>query len=55
MSYALDGVKVLDFGIFLAGPWCDKVLADLGADVIKVEELNGDPWRSQGTNASFPR
>ena len=54
MSYALEGIKILDFGIFLAGPWADKVLADLGADVLKVEEFNGDPWRDKGTNAMFP-
>lgn len=46
--YALEGVKVIDFGIFIAGPWASKVMADLGADVIKVEQLEGEPGRALG-------
>jgi crotonobetainyl-CoA:carnitine CoA-transferase CaiB-like acyl-CoA transferase len=42
----LDGVKVVDFGAFVAGPLSSTVLADLGADVIKIEPLTGDPNRS---------
>jgi len=41
----LAGVKVLDFGNFLAGPLGPMLLADLGADVVKVEALTGDPMR----------
>lgn len=36
---ALDGLKVLDFSRFLSGPYCTKVLADMGADVVKVERV----------------
>jgi crotonobetainyl-CoA:carnitine CoA-transferase CaiB-like acyl-CoA transferase len=49
----LDGVTVLDFGFFLAGPFSPRVLADLGARVIKVEEVNGDPLR-RGTANFLP-
>jgi crotonobetainyl-CoA:carnitine CoA-transferase CaiB-like acyl-CoA transferase len=43
--YPLEGVKVVDFGAFLAGPMGPMLLADLGAEVIKVEPRNGDPLR----------
>ncbi len=43
--HALEGVTVIDFGQYLAGPFGPMVLGDLGADVIKVEPVTGDGMR----------
>jgi crotonobetainyl-CoA:carnitine CoA-transferase CaiB-like acyl-CoA transferase len=46
MNDVLAGVRVLDFGRYIAGPYCAALLADLGADVIRVERRGGgeDRW-----------
>jgi crotonobetainyl-CoA:carnitine CoA-transferase CaiB-like acyl-CoA transferase len=52
MTYALEGIEVLDFGANLAGPFAPQMMGDLGADVIKVEE----PWsdaHTMGRGSSF--
>src|SRR5438067_13467722 len=41
----LAGIKLVDFSMFVPGPFCSAILADLGAEVIKVEPPRGDPGR----------
>lgn len=53
----LDGIRVIDFGRYIAGPFCATLLADLGADVIRVEKTTGSedryttPVTDDGTGA----
>ena len=49
----MEGIKVVELSTMLAGPMTARILAEWGADVIKVESMNGDAWRKQaGTTLS---
>ncbi|MBL9052878.1 MAG: CoA transferase, partial [Tabrizicola sp.] len=48
MTAPLEGVRVIELARILAGPWAGQTLADLGADVIKVEAPEGDDTRRWG-------
>ena len=51
--HPLEGITVLDFGFYLAGPVTARLSADLGARVIKVEEIGGDPRRGIASTFLF--
>ncbi len=59
MQKILEGIRVLDFGRYIAGPFCATLLADMGADVIRIEKVDGSedrflsPVTEQGDGALF--
>jgi crotonobetainyl-CoA:carnitine CoA-transferase CaiB-like acyl-CoA transferase len=59
MSLPLAGIRVIDFGRFIAGPYCGMLLADMGADVVRVDRRRGSedrytgPVTDQGEGGAF--
>ena len=55
MRGALEGVRVLDVGNFISGPFAAMLLADMGAEVVKVENAKGgDPFRAWDLGGDKP-
>jgi crotonobetainyl-CoA:carnitine CoA-transferase CaiB-like acyl-CoA transferase len=48
----LVGLKILEIGHYVAAPFCTRILADLGAEVIKIEPPGGDPFRGWGASVN---
>lgn len=46
MTHALSGIRVLDFGRYIAGPYCAALLGDMGAEVIRIEKREGSEDRN---------
>ncbi len=53
-DFLLVGVRVIDSPSFIAGPVATTIMADLGADVIKLEPPDGDPYRHRAAGAEMP-
>lgn len=51
MNRVLDGIRVLDFSRYLAGPYASMLLADMGAEVIRIEKPGGAEDRKMGAFA----
>ncbi|MBQ2818112.1 MAG: CoA transferase [Clostridia bacterium] len=49
----LEGIKVVDLSTYVAAPVCARMLADMGAEVVKIETFRGDPWRDTSKSSTF--
>ncbi len=49
----LEGIRIVEYGLFHAGPGANAILGDLGAEVIKIETASGDPERYWTDVAGF--
>lgn len=54
MKLPLEGIKVVELGTHVAVPTATRLMADWGADVIKVEGLGGEEWRIMGATYQTP-
>ena len=55
MASALEHIRVIDFGHYIAGPLTGMLLADQGADVIKVDPPGGPRWNTPANATDIPR
>ncbi len=53
MGSPLDGIRIVDFTEYIAGPYATMMLADMGADVVKIERPTGDTWRHTAPVAEY--
>lgn len=49
----LEGIKVVELSTFVAAPVCARMLADMGASVVKIEGFKGDPWRATAKACTY--
>ena len=53
MEKPLEGIRVVELATFVAAPTCGRLMADLGAEVIKIEQPQGDSWRDTGYKVGY--